>query len=122
MPLRQPSPCVVWEGSVRAEDLALTRSHPLYGQRLTDRVFSDLSEQGFAIVPEYLPAAQRDQMSAALRKILPPLVRQATYCTRNSAVSLASLCPLPAIQPVCAADQNRCRMNFWTSSVRSLAR
>ena len=89
MPLRQPSPCVEWEGNVRAEDLALARSHPSYGQRLTDRVFSDLCEQGFAIVPDYLPAAQRDQMSAALRKILPPLVRQATYPELSSLVGIA---------------------------------
>ena len=83
MPLRQPSSLAEWEGHVRAQDLSLARSHPSYGHRLTDRVFSELCEQGFAIVPEYLPAAQRVEMSAALRNILPPLVRQPGYSTRT---------------------------------------
>lgn len=76
MHLRQPSVLADWEDNVRAQDLALARSHPSYGQRLTDKVFADLCEHGFAIVPEYLPTAQRAEMSAALRKLLPPLVRQ----------------------------------------------
>ena len=88
MPLRQPSPCVEWEDSVRAEDLALARSHPSYGRRLTDRVFSELCEHGFAIVPEYLPAAQREQMAAALRKILPPLVRHAIHLSSLVGIAL----------------------------------
>ena len=98
--------------------MALARSHSAYGHRLTDRVFSQLCEQGFAIVPEYLPAAQRDQMSAALRKILPPLVRQP-----NPPLSRRHhLSAWDAATHLCFSPARIGRMNFWASSVRCPAR
>ena len=74
MALRPASSLSDWERSMRPQDLELAKSHPSYGQRLTDQVFSELCERGFAIVPSYLPEAQRADMAEALRNILPPLV------------------------------------------------
>ena len=74
--MRPPSPLSGWEVAVRPEDLALARSHPSYGLRLTDDTFAQLAERGFAIVENYLPEKQRAEMGAALRKILPPLDEQ----------------------------------------------
>ena len=71
--LSPPSPISSWETNVRPEDFALARTHPQYGRRLTDQVFRDVAEQGFAIIPAYFPEQQRTSMATSLRKILPPL-------------------------------------------------
>ena len=53
-------------------DYSLAESHPAYGARLTQDVFGQLCEQGYAILPDYLPQVQVAQMRAALESAMPP--------------------------------------------------
>jgi hypothetical protein len=97
MALRPASSLADWERSMRPQDLELAKTHPSYGQRLTDQVFSELCERGFAIVPNYLPEAQRADMAEALRNILPPLVCSARLLPCSFATSCRWRCSsLPA--------------------------
>jgi hypothetical protein len=71
--LRPPGTLEDWEKAVRPQDVALAQSHPRYGERLTDAVFQQLCEQGFAVVESYLPEEQRREMASAQRRLQPPL-------------------------------------------------
>ena len=71
--LRPPGTLAEWEANVGAECTALARSHPRYGARLTDDVFAEVCERGYAILPAYLPQRQVADMGAAIRRIMPPL-------------------------------------------------